>query len=235
MPGKRTWWLAFVLLALAIGAGMLSFFHLLTLETLLSHETELREAIVQRPWVGAMLGSLVYTAMCFVPGTTGKSLIVGWLFGFWSALVQVNVGLTIAALTTFWLSRYLFRDAVRARLGTKLAELDRALLRDGAYYLFAIRVVHGPYTVTNYAMGVTSMRWRAFWLATQLGMLPANAVFVYAGSQMPSLKQLYDEGLASIFSPQLFLALAIFGFTPLVVRVIRRQYFHGPDLQRRAL
>jgi len=234
MSRKRSLTALFVVLCVLLATAALFYFQLLSWETLGTHEDDLRRLIAEHPWRSACIGFLVYTAMCFVPGTTGKSLIVGWLFGFWSALVQVNVGLTIAALATFWLSRYLFRDAVRARLGPKLVDLDRALLRDGAYYLFAIRVVHGPYTITNYAMGVTSMRWRDFWLASQLGMLPANAIFVYAGAQMPSLAQLLEEGLSSVFSPRVIVALAIFGLTPLIVRLVRRQYFQGPDLRKPA-
>jgi len=81
-----------------------------------------------------------------VPATAGKALVFGWLFGLWRGFLIINVGLTIAALAMFGLSRYLFRERLRARLGAYLMRLDGLLERDGAFYLFALRMMHAPFT-----------------------------------------------------------------------------------------
>lgn len=171
-----------------------------TWDELIAHETLLRERIAEHPVHAVLAGFSIYVLVCLVPGTTGKSLIFGWLYGIWLGVLIVNFGLTVAAMLAFFASRYLFRDAVQSRCGYQLRRIDNAIQRDGASYLFMLRVLHCPYTFTNYAFGATSMRTSSFWWASQLGMLPGNIIFVYAGSQVPSLRQLADEGVAEVFS-----------------------------------
>lgn len=185
---------------------------------LVAHESQLRSRIRECPVKGALCGFVVYTLLCFVPGAGGKSLVMGWLFGFWSALVQVNFGLTIAALTTFWVSRHLIYEAVHRRLGRRVAQLDQAMTVDGPFYLFAMRVLHAPYTITNYALGATSIRSRDFWWATQLGMIPGNVLFVYAGASCPSLSELSQRGIWSILNAPLLLAATAIALAPLLAR-----------------
>ncbi len=211
----------------AVGTLAVVYRNLLTIDRLIAEEENVRNLLADHPVVGFLVGFAVYGAVCFVPGTTGKSLIVGWLFGFWQALVQVNVALTIVAMLTFWLSRYVLRDAVRSRAGARLTRIDEAIQREGAYYLFALRVLHGPYSVINYVMGSTSLRSSSFWWATQLGMLPGNIVFVYTGSQLPSIKQLAEEGLVSMITPGIIVAFVAVSVVPLLMRSVVRRILPG--------
>jgi len=213
-----------LLLCLTAGVAYLAYYQFWDMAALVRREAALRDGIARHPIFGSLIGFVIYTVLCFVPGAGGKSLIVGWLFGFWSALIQVNLGLTLTAMVTFWLSRYLFGESVHRSLGGAIAHLDRAIARDGAYYLFAMRVLHAPYTITNYALGATSIRSSDYWWATQLGMLPGNIAFVYAGTQFPSLEQLSREGPRSVFTGPLFIALTVVGLLPLLVRVCLRRF-----------
>ena len=99
-------------------------------------------------------------------------------------------------------------------------KIDDAIQRDGASYLFMLRVLHCPYTITNYVCGATPMRARSFWWASQLGMLPGNIIFVYAGSRVPSVRQLADEGVGAVFSWQLVAALVLLSLLPILLRYI---------------
>ncbi len=198
-----------------------------TWDELVAHEATLRERIATNPVRATLVGCCVYTLVCLVPGTTGKSIVFGWLYGVWLGVLIVNSGLTIAAIVTLLASRYILQELVQARLGPRLRRIDEALARDGACYLFMLRLVHCPYSITNYVFGATSMRVRSFWWASQLGMLPGNIVFVYAGSQVPSLRQLADEGVRSVFSWQLLVAFVLLSVLPIVMRqlVIRWRSF----------
>ncbi|MDP6557641.1 MAG: VTT domain-containing protein [Pirellulaceae bacterium] len=192
----------------------------LTWEELVLHETALREQIAERPIRTLLIGFGIYVLVCLVPGTTGKSLVFGWLFGLWRGVMIVNCGLTVAAIMTFFASRYILRDVVQSRFGYHLRRIDDAIQRDGASYLFMLRVLHCPYTFTNYAFGATPIRASSFWWATQLGMLPGNIIFVYAGSRVPSVRQLADEGVASVFSWQLIAALVLLSVLPILLRYV---------------
>ncbi|MCP3904642.1 MAG: TVP38/TMEM64 family protein [Planctomycetes bacterium] len=193
------------------------------LETFVEKEADLRAALDRHPWTGFGIGFAIYLVVSLVPGTTGKALVAGWFFGFWAGLLMVNVGLTLAALMSFGISRYLCHDFVAARCGARLARFNAALEREGANYLFAARVLHSPFWVTNYVMGATRIRLRSFWWATQLGILPGNFVFVYAGSQVPTLQQLDEQGLAPLLSPGLLVAFVAASVGPLLVPAVVRR------------
>lgn len=194
-----------------------------SLERLIAEEMRIRAALDAQPFVGFVVGFAVYLALSLIPGTMGKAVVVGWFYGFWPAMVIVNVGLTLAAMFTFYASRFLFAADVQRRFGRVLARFNRGLRREGAYYLFAARVLHFPFSLTNYVMGVTRIRPRGFWWATQLGLLPGNVLWVLAGNQLPSLRELADEGVSSMFSLPLFAALVALAVVPLLLQLIVRR------------
>jgi uncharacterized membrane protein YdjX (TVP38/TMEM64 family) len=215
--------LTLVMVILVIGVGWYVARQYFTLDEIAAEETRLRAALAENPVTAFLVGLLVYVVLSFLPPTAGKSLVFGWLYGLWQGVLLVNVGLTIAAIGMFWVSRYLLREGLRSRFGVSLQRLDRAIDRDGASYLFALRMMHAPYTILNYAMGTTGIKTVAFWWATQLGMLPGNILFVYAGTQLPTLQEAADKGLTSIASWPLILAFVLIGVFPLAARwAVRR-------------
>lgn len=201
------------------------FHEYLTLHKLIEHEKQLRQFVADNRFLALIIGFFVYVLLSLVPGTAGKSIVYGWLFGFWWALIEVNLGLTISATMIFLFSRYMFRDVVQARFGYYVLRLNQALRRDGPYLLLTLRLLHAPYTFVNYVMGATPTRTRTFWWTSQIGMLPGNALFVLAGTQLPTLKQLQREGVRSVFTPTVVISLLALALFPLVVRYALRRFF----------
>lgn len=209
-----------VVAALAVLAVLLR--DVVSADELAAHEVRLRERIEDRPLASFAIGLAVYVVVSLVPGTTGKALIAGWLFGFVRGLLIVNVGLTIAALVSFAISRGLLRDLVLAKAGPRVARVNDVLEREGAGYLFVARILHAPYSITNYVMGATRIRWTSFWWATQLGLLPGNLLYVYAGAQAPSIAEIVREGPRSIVTPGLLIAFVLVSTVPLLLRWLAR-------------
>ena len=117
------------------------------------------------------------------------------------------------------MSRFLFRDAIRSRFGERLTTINEALAREGAFYLFTLRLIpQVPFFVVNLLMGLTPLRATTFWWVSQLGMLPGTCVYVYAGASVSSLERLRDEGVSSLVTWQLLLAFALLGLFPLIVK-----------------
>ena len=77
-----------------------------------------------------------------------------------------------------------------------------------------------PFFVINLVMGLTPIRTMTFWWVSQLGMLPGTAVYLYAGSSVPSLSVLAETGVAGIVSPKLVIAFAVLGLFPLVIKKV---------------
>ena len=99
------------------------------------------------------------------------------------------------------------------------------LEKEGAFYLFTLRLIPAvPFFVINVVMGLTPMKTRTFWWVSQIGMLAGTVVYVYAGSSVPDLATLAENGASGILTPQLFAAFCVLGLFPLAARRLLAQF-----------
>lgn len=189
-----------------------------SLEFLAAKERDLRHIFQTHPAISLVIAFLVYVVASLVPGTLGKSVVYGWLFGVWWGTLLVNTALTTSAALTFQLSRYVFREPVWSRFGTRLEVLENRFERHGGFYLMVLRLLHVPYTPLNYIMGGTRLSLWDFWWGTQLGLLPGCTVMAFAGSRLPTLTDIAERGVFSILTPDLVVALLLLSLLPLVIR-----------------
>lgn len=214
-----------IVVAVAIVAVLVLFRDKLSLEYLATQEAAFRDYQQQRPAVVYGIAFAVYVAVTALslPGAAALTLLAGWLFDWWKALLLVSFASTTGATLAFLLSRYLFRDALQAKFGERLQKFNDALQREGAFYLFTLRLIPAvPFFVINAVMGLTPLKTLTFWWVSQLGMLPGTAVYTYAGAAVPDLKTLADEGAKAAFEPgtltQLVVAFALLGVFPLAAK-----------------
>lgn len=154
-----------------------------------------------------------------VPGAAGMTVACGWLFGFWKALILVSVASPSGASLAFLTSRLLLRNAVRERFSEPLKEIELVLQKDGAFYLFLLRLVPViPFFVINIVMGLTPIRFRTFWWVSQLGMLPGTILFVAAGATVPTLEVLVNQGITGILTLKVLAVFTALGLLPLMAR-----------------
>jgi pyruvate/2-oxoglutarate dehydrogenase complex dihydrolipoamide dehydrogenase (E3) component/uncharacterized membrane protein YdjX (TVP38/TMEM64 family) len=211
-----------LLLALIV-AAIVAFFaldlqQLLTLDALRAQRTELASTIAAQPLLSAAIYFVVYVLVTALslPAAALLTLAGGALFGFGQGLLLVSFASTLGATLAMLLARYLAREAVQARFGARLKGIDDGLAREGAFYLFALRLVPVfPFFLVNLALGLTRFPARTFFWVSQLGMLPATAVFVYAGTEIGQL-----TSLKGLISPRLLLAFALLGLLPLATKKI---------------
>jgi len=178
-----------------------------------------------QPFVAGAVFFAVYVAVAglSLPGAAVLTLIGGALFGFiWGVLI-VSLASTIGATVAFLISRYLFRDAVGRRFRSRMSAIDAGIERDGAFYLFTLRLVPiFPFFVINLLMGLTAIRATTFALVSQAGMFPATLVFVNAGTQVGRI-----TSPADVLSPLLLGSFAALGLFPLVAkRIVNRLQAH---------
>ncbi len=144
-----------------------------------------------------------------IPGAAIMSLIAGALFGVLMGTIIVSFASTMGATLAFLSARFVLRDWVQGKFGERLRAIDDGLEKDGAFYLFTLRLIPVfPFFVINLLMGLTRIKTRTFFWVSQLGMLPATIVFVNAGTQISRI-----ESTAGLLSPTLiesFVALALF-------------------------
>ena len=212
------------LVVAALAALGFAFHEQLALENLAAQEQRLREAIRRAPWQAFFVGLAVYYGASLVPGTSGKAIVFGWLFGIAQGVVLVSAALTLAALTTFTLCRYFLRDVVESRFAIFQRRLNAALERDGVFILLTMRMFHVPYSLLNYVCGVCRVSTATFAWTTALGMLPGTCVFVFLGANLPTLNEIATDGVKHLLSPWLWIALLATGLLPWVVRALSRAW-----------
>ena len=162
---------------------------------------------------GFFLIYVTAAAMSF-PGATVLTLLGGALFGIWQGLLVVSFASTIGATLAFLLARFLLRDWIQEKHQKQLAILNVGFVKEGAFYLFALRLIPVfPFFLVNILTSIMPIKTRSFYGASQLGMLPGTAVYVYAGTELGKL-----QSLSGIASPSLLAAFVLLGLFPLLAK-----------------
>ena len=202
-----------LLVALAIFAFV--FFdvgEMLTLENLKNQQQSMDARYQASPLMVILVYFLIYVAATAlsIPGAAILTLAGGAIFGVVTGTIIVSFASTIGATLAFLGSRYLFRDWVQARFGDRLKALNEGMARDGAFYLFSLRLVPVfPFFLINLLMGLTPIKTRTYFWVSQLGMLLATIVYVNAGTQIARI-----DALSDIVSPGLLGSFAVLALTP---------------------
>jgi dihydrolipoamide dehydrogenase len=203
-------------LLLLVAAAIAAFFifdlkQYLSLEAFQASRARVDALYARHPFAVAAGYFALYVAAAALslPGAAVLTLIGGALFGFTTGLVLVSFASAIGATLAFLAARFLLRDWVQARFGEKLRALNEGVEREGAFYLFALRLVPlFPFFLVNLLMGLTPIRPRTFYWVSQVGMLAGTAVYVYAGTQLGAFR----------VSPGLVVAFVLLGVFPLVAK-----------------
>ena len=219
-----------LILVVVVGGAILAYLKFgdaLSLGNLAGKENALRDYQSGNPLLIYGIAFAVYVAVTglSLPGAAVLTLVAGWFFGFWRGVVLVSFASTAGATLAFLFSRFLLRDSIQKKFGDRLAKFNAALEKEGAFYLFSLRLIPAvPFFVINLVMGLTPIRSGAFWWVSQVGMLPGTAVYVYAGSQFPTLRKLAEEGVGGILTPRLIVAFIILGVFPIIVKRLMARF-----------
>jgi pyruvate/2-oxoglutarate dehydrogenase complex dihydrolipoamide dehydrogenase (E3) component/uncharacterized membrane protein YdjX (TVP38/TMEM64 family) len=214
-----------VLLITLIALGAILFFAFdfdewLTLDALRTQTASLIAWRDAAPWRAAALFAVAYVSVTALslPGAALMTLAAGALFGLWWGTLLVSFASSLGALLAFLATRYLLRDLVHRRFEAQLRTVDSGIERDGAFYLFTLRLVPlMPFFLVNLLLGLTALPARTFYWVSQLGMLPGSLVYVNAGQQISTLSSVGD-----VFSPTLLGSFALLGALPWLGRAIAR-------------
>lgn len=164
---------------------------------------------------GFFLLYVIVTALS-LPGAAIMTLAAGALFGFWIALALVSFASSAGATLAFLASRFLFHDAVQNRFGERLKKLNEGVKKEGAFYLFTLRLVPVvPFFIINLVMGLTPLKARTFYWVSQVGMLAGTAVYVNAGTQLGQI-----DNLKGLLSVELIGAFVLLGIFPWIAKAI---------------
>jgi pyruvate/2-oxoglutarate dehydrogenase complex dihydrolipoamide dehydrogenase (E3) component/uncharacterized membrane protein YdjX (TVP38/TMEM64 family) len=203
-------------LALIIGLWTSGVLAQLNLDNLRAQQGNLSAWTSANPLQAALIFVAIYVLITAIslPGAAVMTLAGGAIFGLVTGTVLVSFASSVGALLAMLSSRYVFRDALTQRYGDRIASFNQLIQRDGAFYLFTLRLVPVmPFFLVNLLAGLVNISAKTFYWVSQLGMLPGTIVYVFAGTQLAKIRTLSD-----IVSPGLLGAFALLGLLPWLMR-----------------
>jgi pyruvate/2-oxoglutarate dehydrogenase complex dihydrolipoamide dehydrogenase (E3) component/uncharacterized membrane protein YdjX (TVP38/TMEM64 family) len=218
-----------------IVAAIFNFFYFdlnsyLTLQGMKDSLDTFQSQIAQNPVLSIGVFFAIYVAVTALslPGAAILTLAAGALFGLVQGLVIVSFASSVGATLAFLVSRFILRDTVRNKFKEKLKKIDEGVEKQGAFYLFTLRLVPVfPFFLINLLMGLTSLKTWTFYWVSQVGMLAGTAVYVNAGTQLAQI-----DSLSGIVSPGLIFSFVLLGIFPWIAKAIvavvnRRRVYKG--------
>jgi uncharacterized membrane protein YdjX (TVP38/TMEM64 family) len=154
---------------------------------------------------------IVQTALS-LPGAAILSLAAGAIFDAFMGTLYVIIGATVGAILAFLVARYLFRDVIQKKFGSRLEKMNRELEERGFNYLLFLRLVPVfPFFLINLGAGLTKLPLRTFFFGTMIGIIPGSFVFCNAGASLATI-----TSLSEVASPRVLGSFALLGLFALV-------------------
>ena len=210
-----------MLLALAVATAIGAFLasdlvKYFNIEYLKSQQIAVAAYAESNPWRSSVAFFVVFVAATTLslPAAAIMMLAAGAILGLVWGTVIVSFASALGATFAFLLSRYLLQDWVQTTFGNRLRTVNEGVRRDGAFYLFTLRLVVAiPYVVINLVMALVPIRTSTFYIVSQIGMLPGIVVCVNAGTQLAKIETAID-----VFSPVLIASFTLVGLFPLLAK-----------------
>jgi pyruvate/2-oxoglutarate dehydrogenase complex dihydrolipoamide dehydrogenase (E3) component/uncharacterized membrane protein YdjX (TVP38/TMEM64 family) len=185
-----------------------------SLQTLKAQQASIEVYRAGNPGLAAAIYFALYVLITALslPGAALMTLAGGAVFGLGWGTLLVSFASSAGATLAFLTARFLLRDWVSRRFGRRLQAIDEGVRREGAFYLFTLRLVPVfPFFLVNLLLGLTVMKVRTFYWVSQVGMLAGTVVYVNAGTQLARI-----ESLSGIISPSVLGSFVLLGLFPLI-------------------
>jgi len=140
--------------------------------------------------MGYVVYALGYAIIALVfPGSV-LTIGAGAIFGIVGGTIVVVIGATLTATIAFLLARTVLRERVERMTADnpKFRAVDQAVAKEGTKIVLLVRLAAVfPFTIVNYAFGLTGIRLMPYVLTTAIGILPGTIAFVYIGAAAASV------------------------------------------------
>ena len=159
---------------------------------------------------------VIFSGLSFPLLPSILTIAAGALFGIVEGVIIVSFASTIGACICFLLSRYLLKDFINIKFEKTKLLIDNKFSKNGIYYLLSLRLIPTiSFVLINLIMGVLPISLFRFYYISQLGMLPATAIYVNAGLEISKVDNIND-----IMSFTLILSLILVATLPLLIKLI---------------
>jgi uncharacterized membrane protein YdjX (TVP38/TMEM64 family) len=163
----------------------------------------------------------IFVIALSIPGAVILTLAGGFLFSYWG-IIYVITGATIGAALAFLTARNVLGDWIQNRYADKLKDFNREIKSNGPSYLLTLRFIPVfPFWLINLSAGISGVSLFTFIWTTFIGIIPGSAVYIYAGTQLGSIKNPGD--IFSFRILMIFLLFTLLAIIPVVIKKIKNK------------
>lgn len=170
------------------------------------------------------IGIYAISTVLLMPGSV-LTIAGGVLFGpVWGTFYNLT-GATIGATMAFLIARYLASDLVSRKTGGWLSRLVEGVEAEGWRFVAFVRLVPlFPFSLLNYALGLTRIRLFHYVITSYICMLPGAIAYTYLGY---AGRNAVTGGEGTIQKALLGLGLLAFvAFLPRLIKRLRKKPSH---------
>jgi uncharacterized membrane protein YdjX (TVP38/TMEM64 family) len=174
-------------------------------------------------WVVYIATYIVATV--FVVPASILTLAAGFIFGLPLGVVLVSIGSVLGASAAFLVGRFFVREWVTKRIAglPRFRALDQATRHEGFVIVLLTRLSPlFPFNLINYGLALTSVRFRDYFLASWIGMLPVTILYVYIGSVAKDLTELTIGGAQGGMAGRVLLFVGLAATVVLTILITRK-------------
>lgn len=115
------------------------------------------------------------------------SASAGVIWGPLKGFIILQIGANLSAVGEFFIARYFARSAVEKMVKGKMAKIDEAVQKKGFITVLLIRLIPNvAWDIQNLSLGLTKVKFRDYFIATFIGIMPGSFALVYFGGSLIS-------------------------------------------------
>ena len=139
---------------------------------------------------GAVFYAFIYigATLMMLPGTP-FTILAALLFGSLAGFLTMVAATTISAIIAFVAARYIAREALEKRIAgaEKFKDLKKMVEKNHWFAIPFVRLMPiFPFSVNNYALGLTRISFWRYLLFSEFIFIPMNAVLVFGANTLYS-------------------------------------------------
>ena len=217
-----------------------------TLDDWLMHIDTVLAYTQQYPLYSGLIFFFGYVLLCSFPFpfVSVVTILAGYFYGFFYGLLLVSFASVVGSCLLFLMTRYLFhrffrdgsRDVIYTRLLSRLPPRYSSMLSSEkpgsasrSFGLSSFSTALGlrlipamPFSFPSILLSLGSLRLRAFYLSTQLGLLFTLVIYVNVGTALAELRVDGNERIESliawqnVFSIDMIIAMLLLALMPMI-------------------
>ena len=164
----------------------------------------------------------VVNTISIVPPIAPLSLAAGLVFGVVWGTIYLMVAALLGTSATFMISRFFGRRLVEKFLKGKFNNLDEKLQNNGFVTVLFFRIVPlVPYEVLNYVSGLSKIKFKDYFFATLLGLVPGVIISAFFGGSLGEIQSFKD-----IFAPKFLISIGLIVLiiaVPVIYQIMKKK------------